>query len=84
MHRSLDKSVSSLEMELAVERAKQNGGLGVSVPSRGRLPKAFVVIGINTAFSSKKRRDSLRDTWVPRGTHPHMDRANKPCIRVRA
>lgn len=64
---SLDKSVSSLEMELAVERAKQNGGLGVRAPSRGRLPKALVVIGINTAFSSKKRRDSLRDTWVPRG-----------------
>ncbi|KAJ1263029.1 hypothetical protein BS78_09G153100 [Paspalum vaginatum] len=63
---SLDKSVSSLEMELAVERAKQNGGLGVAAPSRG-LPKAFVVVGINTAFSSKKRRDSLRDTWVPRG-----------------
>ncbi|TKW27154.1 hypothetical protein SEVIR_3G239500v4 [Setaria viridis] len=63
---SLDKSVSSLEMELAVERAKQNGGLGVSAPSRG-LPKALVVVGINTAFSSKKRRDSLRDTWVPRG-----------------
>lgn len=64
--RSLDKSVSSLEMELAVERAKRNGGLGASVPSKG-LPKAFVVVGINTAFSSKKRRDSLRDTWVPRG-----------------
>nr|AAV25017.1 putative galactosyltransferase [Oryza sativa Japonica Group] len=66
---SLDKSVSSLEMELAVERAKQNGGLGAAVPSkRGRRPpRAFVVIGINTAFSSKKRRDSLRDTWVPRG-----------------
>lgn len=64
---SLDKSVSSLEMELAVERAKQNGGLGVSVASRSGLPKASVVIGINTAFSSKKRRDSLRDTWVPRG-----------------
>uniref|UniRef100_A0A0D9WGS6 RRM domain-containing protein n=1 Tax=Leersia perrieri TaxID=77586 RepID=A0A0D9WGS6_9ORYZ len=66
---SLDKSVSSLEMELAVERAKQNGGLGASVPSKGgrRPPKAFVVIGINTAFSSKRRRDSLRDTWVPRG-----------------
>ncbi|KAL7238063.1 hypothetical protein ACSBR2_004208 [Camellia fascicularis] len=29
--------------------------------------KAFVVIGINTAFSSKKRRDSLRETWMPRG-----------------
>ncbi|KAF6984822.1 hypothetical protein CFC21_002772 [Triticum aestivum] len=64
--RSLDKSVSSLEMELAVERAKRNGGLGAAVPSKG-LPKVFVVVGINTAFSSKKRRDSLRDTWVPRG-----------------
>ncbi|RLN29977.1 putative beta-1,3-galactosyltransferase 8 [Panicum miliaceum] len=63
---SLDKSVSSLEMELAVERARQNGGLGVAAPSRG-LPKAFVVVGINTAFSSKRRRDSLRDTWMPRG-----------------
>ncbi|KAK9167816.1 hypothetical protein Scep_003007 [Stephania cephalantha] len=31
------------------------------------LKKAFVVIGINTAFSSKKRRDSVRDTWLPRG-----------------
>ncbi|KAM0857273.1 hypothetical protein ACQ4PT_048576 [Festuca glaucescens] len=40
--RSLDKSVSSLEMELAVECAKRNGGLGASVPSKG-LPKAFVV-----------------------------------------
>ena len=66
VRRSLDKSVSSLEMELAVERAKKNGGLGAAVPSKG-LPKASVVIGINTAFSSKKRRDSLRDTWVPRG-----------------
>lgn len=65
--RSLDKSVSSLEMELAVERAKRNGGLGLAVPAKGVLPKAFVVIGINTAFSSKRRRDSLRDTWVPRG-----------------
>ncbi|EPS58558.1 hypothetical protein M569_16256, partial [Genlisea aurea] len=27
----------------------------------------FIVIGINTAFSSRKRRDSLRETWVPRG-----------------
>ncbi|KAK3138706.1 hypothetical protein QOZ80_5AG0372410 [Eleusine coracana subsp. coracana] len=64
---SLDKSVSSLEMELAVERAKRNGGLGLAAPAKGLLPKAFVVIGINTAFSSKRRRDSLRDTWVPRG-----------------
>lgn len=32
------------------------------------LQKAFVVIGINTAFSSRKRRDSVRKTWMPKGT----------------
>ncbi|KAM0890865.1 hypothetical protein ACQ4PT_026765 [Festuca glaucescens] len=66
--RSLDKAVSSLEMELAVERARSGvaGGAGADVSSR--VPqKALVVIGINTAFSSKKRRDSLRETWVPTG-----------------
>lgn len=65
--RSLDKAVSSLEMELAVERARSGvagAGDGVSVKAP---QKAFVVIGINTAFSSKKRRDSLRETWVPTG-----------------
>ena len=56
----MDKAVSSLEMELAVERAR--GGVSSKAPQ-----KAFVVIGINTAFSSKKRRDSLRETWVPTG-----------------
>ena len=73
-------------MEMAVERARRGGGGGGgAVASGSRTPqKAFVVVGINTAFTSKRRRDSLRDTWVPRGTHPHMDRANKPCIRVRA
>ncbi|KAJ0483563.1 putative glycosyl transferase, family 31 [Helianthus annuus] len=33
-----------------------------------RRKKAFVVIGINTAFSSRRRRDSVRETWMPRGT----------------
>jgi mitotic spindle assembly checkpoint protein MAD1 len=70
-YRSLDKAVSSLEMELAVERARSGvGGAGAGVSSR-TPQKAFVVIGINTAFSSKKRRDSLRETWVPTGNiHP--------------
>ncbi|XP_073226846.1 probable beta-1,3-galactosyltransferase 2 [Cicer arietinum] len=27
--------------------------------------KCFMVIGINTAFSSRKRRDSVRETWMP-------------------
>jgi hypothetical protein len=30
--------------------------------------KYFMVIGINTAFSSRKRRDSVRATWMPQGT----------------
>ncbi|KAI8009001.1 putative beta-1,3-galactosyltransferase 2 [Camellia lanceoleosa] len=29
--------------------------------------KYLMVIGINTAFSSRKRRDSVRATWMPQG-----------------
>lgn len=29
--------------------------------------KFFFVMGIITAFSSRKRRDSIRDTWMPKG-----------------
>ena len=32
--------------------------------------QVHVVVGINTAFSSKKRRDSVRETWMPQGTQP--------------
>lgn len=64
--RSLDKAVSSLELELAVARASKDGGLGLK-NSKSAPQKAFAVIGINTAFSSRKRRDSLRETWVPTG-----------------
>ncbi|KAL2339191.1 hypothetical protein Fmac_013637 [Flemingia macrophylla] len=35
-----------------------------SVDSTARK-KYFMVIGINTAFSSRKRRDSVRATWMP-------------------
>ncbi|KAK1554920.1 hypothetical protein Q3G72_019089 [Acer saccharum] len=69
---SLDKTISALEMELAVARTSksdedgQNNNLELRA-SNHSLQKAFVVIGINTAFSSKKRRDSLRQTWMPTG-----------------
>ncbi|KAF6135265.1 hypothetical protein GIB67_033592 [Kingdonia uniflora] len=64
----LDKSISTLEMELAVARTRQNNGSpSLEGTHSQRIKKAFVFIGINTAFSSKKRRDSLRETWVPRG-----------------
>ncbi|XXG60630.1 hypothetical protein AAC387_Pa04g2487 [Persea americana] len=64
---SLDKTVSSLEMELAVARTSGKDGPPLVKPSTQSPQKAFIVIGINTAFSSKKRRESLRETWVPTG-----------------
>ncbi|XWS24676.1 hypothetical protein CRYUN_Cryun27aG0002900 [Craigia yunnanensis] len=69
VHRSLDKTVSNLEMELALARMSQTtaGGHSLEKTSNHTLRKAFVVIGINTAFSSRKRRDSVRETWMPTG-----------------
>jgi hypothetical protein len=87
---TLDKTIASLETELAAARAQKastGGGDSVVVQSvarkdsgseaaererEGQQPagarkKAFVVIGINTAFSSRKRRDSVRETWMPQG-----------------
>jgi len=71
---TLDKTISNLEMELAAARAAHDSLLSgspilenpVAVKSTAR-PKVFMVIGINTAFSSRKRRDSVRETWMPRG-----------------
>ncbi|OIW05540.1 hypothetical protein TanjilG_23326 [Lupinus angustifolius] len=67
--KSLDKTVATLEMELKAARTSESGGkyLRQSASSNYNLQKAFVVIGINTAFSSKKRRDSIRQTWLPKG-----------------
>ncbi|GFP87606.1 beta-1 3-galactosyltransferase 7 [Phtheirospermum japonicum] len=66
---SLDKSISILQMELSAsrsvqEKGKNDGSSPISSPPR---KKAFMVIGINTAFSSRKRRDSVRETWMPQG-----------------
>lgn len=56
-------------MELASAKATQdsilNGGAPSAEPTAKR--KYFMVIGINTAFSSRKRRDSVRATWMPQG-----------------
>ncbi|GFZ09698.1 Galactosyltransferase family protein [Actinidia rufa] len=66
---SLDKTISTLEMELAVARARKSADSHLSLhkSSNQTLQKVFAVIGINTAFSSKKRRNSLRETWMPKG-----------------
>ena len=59
MYRSLEKTISTLEMELAAARRGRK--------TSEKLQRVFAVVGINTGFSSRKRRDSLRQTWVPKG-----------------
>jgi len=55
-------------MELAAKRSS-NELLGESTGGISKQRrKAFVVIGVNTAFSSRKRRDSVRETWMPQGS----------------
>ncbi|XP_057521063.1 beta-1,6-galactosyltransferase GALT31A-like isoform X2 [Amaranthus tricolor] len=71
---NLDKSMSALEMQLAAVRASSIQGQ-VSSPTTTKKsvelqrdrPKVFFVMGIITAFSSRKRRDSIRETWMPQG-----------------
>ncbi|KAF2284948.1 hypothetical protein GH714_032960 [Hevea brasiliensis] len=71
---TLDKTISNLEMELAAARAAQESMLSGS-PLSEDLKKTessgkrryLMVVGINTAFSSRKRRDSVRGTWMPQG-----------------
>lgn len=70
--RTLDKSISMLQMELAASRSKKemektDESSSVSSQEVPVKKKAFIVIGINTAFSSRKRRDSVRETWMPQG-----------------
>ncbi|XP_076897088.1 putative beta-1,3-galactosyltransferase 4 isoform X3 [Bidens hawaiensis] len=71
---TLDKTISNLEMELAAARAMQDSIIsGTPISDDLRLPepvkkrKYLMVIGINTAFSSRRRRDSVRATWMPQG-----------------
>lgn len=62
--------MSTLEMELAAARTSDRSSefwIERSAKNQSRLQKVFAVIGINTAFSSKKRRDSVRQTWMPTG-----------------
>lgn len=73
--RTLDKTISSLEMQLAAARAaKVNDDVGSPVVTKlgseqfKDRPKVFFVMGIITAFSSRKRRDSIRETWMPQGS----------------
>lgn len=70
--------MAMIQMELAASRSSRemgnSGGAAeakpevVSAKEGSQKKKMFIVIGINTAFSSRKRRDSVRETWMPQGT----------------
>ncbi|CAI0550660.1 unnamed protein product [Linum tenue] len=77
---TLDKTISSLEMELAAAKATQESILSGSPQSEdskksssSRKRKYLMVVGINTAFSSRKRRDSVRATWMPTDFYVKVD-----------
>lgn len=68
----MDKSVSTLQMQLSSTRTSSQetvDGSETTTSLTGAKPrkKMFMVMGINTAFSSRKRRDSVRETWMPQG-----------------
>ncbi|GJU54407.1 reverse transcriptase domain-containing protein [Tanacetum coccineum] len=72
--RTLDKMISNLEMELAAARSMQDSILTGSpisddliLPEPVKKRKYLMVVGINTTFSSRKRKDSVRATWMPHG-----------------
>ncbi|XP_027077697.1 beta-1,3-galactosyltransferase 7-like isoform X2 [Coffea arabica] len=72
--KSLDNSIAKLRLELPSARDVDQMGKSENLPALGtdsngksKREKAFIVIGINTAFSSRKRRDSVRETWMPQG-----------------
>lgn len=61
-------------MELAAAKAAQESILNGSpiaedlkISESTKKRKYLMVVGINTAFSSRKRRDSVRATWMPQG-----------------
>ncbi|KAJ8555347.1 hypothetical protein K7X08_012843 [Anisodus acutangulus] len=71
---SLDNSIAKIQSVLPSTKAPLIPQKFDAVPSTSTdtersvmRKKAFMVIGINTAFSSRKRRDSIRETWMPQG-----------------
>ncbi|KAM1851198.1 hypothetical protein ACFX13_015298 [Malus domestica] len=71
---ALDKTISTLEVQLATARSSKYGndeGSPMVIKPGGEplkeRQKVFFVMGIMTAFSSRKRRESIRETWMPQG-----------------
>jgi hypothetical protein len=61
-----------LQMELAAARnSRETNSSGLATTSgegASKKKKVFIiVIGINTTFNSRKRHDSVSETWMPQG-----------------
>ncbi|XP_016670858.1 beta-1,6-galactosyltransferase GALT31A isoform X2 [Gossypium hirsutum] len=71
---TLDKTISSLERQLAAARAAkadtEEGSPMVTKSGTKDLNESrrvFFVMGIITALRNRKRRNSIRETWMPQG-----------------
>ncbi|KAJ8539664.1 hypothetical protein K7X08_013916 [Anisodus acutangulus] len=74
--RSLDSSIAKIRFELPSTKAflgtRKMEDLPTMITTDSArtgimIRKPFMVIGINTAFSGRRRRDSIRETWMPQG-----------------
>ncbi|CAN0852300.1 Probable beta-1,3-galactosyltransferase 2 [Linum grandiflorum] len=59
--------IASFEEDLALAASNLNHKFLVNTTLDGSKEKYFLVIGINTGFSSRSRRDTVRATWMPQG-----------------
>ncbi|BAF22771.1 beta-1,6-galactosyltransferase GALT31A [Oryza sativa Japonica Group] len=71
---ALDRTISEIEMRLAAARTMQARSQGLSPSDSGSdqgstRARLFFVMGIVTTFANRKRRDSIRQTWLPQGEH---------------
>ncbi|EFJ26300.1 glycosyltransferase-like protein [Selaginella moellendorffii] len=63
------KRVSALEMELAAAKSQGFSTRRLRAENQTRAAgRLHVVMGINTGFGQHARRDSIRNTWMPKGT----------------
>ncbi|GJV96413.1 probable beta-1,3-galactosyltransferase 2 isoform X1 [Tanacetum coccineum] len=71
--RTLDKTISNLEMKSVVDwsmlESIVNGSLISEEDTRSSVErkKCLMVVGVNTAFSCRERRGSVRATWMHQG-----------------
>lgn len=67
-----NKRIALLEMEVSAAKsagyvsAIRNSSVSMKTTHKGRL---LAVVGINTGFGEKKRRESIRNTWLSKGAN---------------